>query len=118
MIMGTLGTNYYDENCNYLFVRQGEDGMLYEHIFIHLDDDEAKSFLALFESYNSDVPLNMYRLEKFPLSKENFKGILSSLAGDYKEKQIWKRIKVTSVLPSTWRMIFDLINEKLKTSKK
>lgn len=118
IVMGNSGTNYYDENSNYLFVRQDEDGMLHEHIFIHMDDDGAKSFLAFFETYNSDVPLNMYRLEKISLSEENIKGIISSLDDDYNEKQMWKRINVNSVLPSKWRMIFDLINEKIKTSNK
>lgn len=105
--------DYYDENNNYLFVRKGKDNKLHDYIFLHLDDMEKLNFFAHYSSYKSDMPLEVYRLERIHF-QEREKTIPSECA-DLEVEQTWKKVRVNGVLPSKWRMFFEQNEEKLKS---
>jgi hypothetical protein len=104
--------DYYDDSNNYLFVRKGKDNKLHDYIFVHLDDEEKLSFLAHYESYKSDIPLEVYRLEKIDFPEgEDIPALPEheNITGE----QIWKEVRVNSILPSKWRMFFEQNEENL-----
>ena len=102
--------DYYDENSNYLFVKKGKDNKLLDYIFVHLDDEHS-SFLAHYESYKSDMPLEVYRLKKIDLQEEI---PTPSAQTELEGEQSWKKVRINSILPSKWNMFFEYIEEKLK----
>ena len=79
-----------------------------------MDDDANTGFLAYYESYLSDEPLKVYKLEEIALPERiNFDDTILQLLNT-KEEQTWKRLRVSAVLPSKWRMFFETIMEKIK----
>lgn len=104
-------SNFYDKKNNFLFVKKGKDGKLLDHIFIHLDDNANTGFLAYYESFLSDEPLKVYKVEEVGLSKRiDFDDLFPHIFNT-KEEQTWKRLSC-AVLPSKWRMFFETIIEK------
>ena len=104
--------NYYDEEKNFLFVSKDNNGRLSEHIFIHLEESCNTSFLALFESHQSESPSMIFKLERMSLAnkkKTNDNAILKRT--DYYQEKVWKRLRVKAVLPSVWEMFFKSIIE-------
>ncbi len=100
---------FYDENCNYLFVKTENNGkQLSDYVFIHIDIESDKSFLAHFESYKENEPVEVYGLKKIPLTQ--FKGVENSLCkANYSEDTSWKRLRIKAILPTSWKMFFEKI---------
>jgi hypothetical protein len=104
---------FYDENCNFLFVKAEDDGAhLSDYIFIHKDISSDKGFMAHFESYKDDVPIEVYSLKKISLT--DIKNIEKPLfQANYSEETSWKRLRIKAILPTTWKMLFEQIINKL-----
>ena len=104
--------DYYDDSNNYLFVRTGKNNKLHDYIFLHLDDLEKLNFLAHYASYKSDMPLEVYKLEKINIQEE-----IPTLPEhtDLEVEQTWKKVRVNSFLPSKWRMFFEQNEDILKS---
>ncbi|MBR5728635.1 MAG: hypothetical protein IKX61_00285 [Prevotella sp.] len=108
--------DYYDDNINFLFVKKGKDAQLQDYIFVHLNDADDFNFLAHYESYKSDMPLEIYKLHKVMCLKEEDKNFLYPIT-DVTEEQTWKRVRVSGMLPSKWRMYFETIEEEQKNKR-
>ena len=104
---------FYDEKQNFLFVKKESNGeKLSDYIFIHKDEITEKSFLAHFNSYNDDTPLEVYSLNKVP--QIDVRRIESTLCqASFSEENTWKRIRIKAILPTTWKMLFEQIVSKL-----
>ena len=110
--MENSDTNYYDDDKNYLFVKKGNDGKLLDHIFIHMGNSDNDSFLAYFDSYDSDAPLKLYKFQKIVLPEGIIEGHKSFQFVESKEEQTWRRMRVRGSLPSNWEILFKLIEGK------
>lgn len=106
---------FYDENCNYLFVKTENAGKkLSDYIFIHKDVESDKGFLAHFKSYKEDTPLEVYSLTKIPPTE--LKGVDNSLfQANYSEETSWKRLRINAILPTTWKILFEQIISIIKS---
>ena len=106
--------NFIDERNNFLFVKKQGDKLL-DYFFIHLDNSDDLSFMAHYESYNSDKPLSVYKLDRIKLSNEKENPI------DFDNEDIaqeWRHLRVGPILRSDWRMFFeDLVNEIKKNNE-
>lgn len=101
--------SFYDENCNFLFVKTESDGKkLSDYIYIHKDIESDKGFLAHFKSYKEDTPMEVYSLKRIPIIDIEHEDHFLSQTG-FSEDNIWKRIRINGFLPSKWRMLFDKI---------
>ena len=112
--MKNMESPFYNEKQNFLFVKTENDGeKLSDYIFIHKDETTGKGFLAHFESYKDDIPLEVYSLNKVP--EFDVKGLNTDLCQtDYTEEVTWKRLRIKAILPTTWKILFDQIISKLK----
>ena len=104
---------FYDENCNFLFVKAEDNGkQLSDYIFIHMDMTSDKGFMAHFESYKKDVPIEVYCLKKISLT--DIKTIDKPLfQTNNSEETSWKRLRIKAILPTTWKNLFEQIISKL-----
>ena len=74
------------------------------------------SFIAHYVSYKSDTPLEVYKFEKVDCPDEIDNNTLSQVK-DFTEEEAWKRVRVSGMLPSKWRMYFENLEEKLKNKR-
>ena len=103
---------FYNEDYNSLFVKTEDNGKkLLDHIFIHMDEEENKCFMAHYKSYNDNSPIGVYRLKKIPLTQLE-KIDCNLFQTDYSEETVWKRLR-TGALPSLWKNFFDQLYSKL-----
>ncbi len=109
-------TDYYDENNNYLFVRKGDNDNLLDYVFVHFDDSRKTGFFAHFESYEADEPLRMFIFEKVLCPNIPTNEMMKSEFEETQKEQIWKRVRVHSILPSQWRMFFESFENQLKAN--
>lgn len=105
---------FYDENCNFLFVKtETNDKKLSDYIFIHKDIESNKGFIAHFKSYKEDVPIEVYSLKKMSLT--DIKNIDNSLREtNYSEETSWKRLRIKAILPTTWKILFEKIMSNIE----
>ena len=104
---------FYDENRNFLFVKAEDDGThLSDYIFIHKDITSDKGFMAHFESYKDDIPVEVYSLKKMSIT--DMKNIDKPLfQTNYSEETSWKRLRINAILPTSWKILFDKIINNL-----
>ena len=104
---------FYDENRNFLFVKAEDDGThLSDYIFIHKDITSDKGFMAHFESYKDDIPVEVYSLKKMSIT--DIKNIDKPLfQTNYSEETSWKRLRINAILPTSWKILFDKIINNL-----
>ncbi len=107
---------FYDENCNFLFVKtENDSSKLSDHVFIHKDTESGKGFMALFKSYDEDTPLEVYSLNRIPLTQLD--GVDNSICKvNYSEVTSWKRLRIQGALPTPWKTLFEQIVTNLKAN--
>jgi hypothetical protein len=104
---------FFDENCNFLFVKTENDGKkLSDHIFIHKEIESDKGFLAHFKSYDEDIPLEVYSLKKMSLTQINDLDTTPCQV-NYSDVTSWKRIRINALLPTPWKILFEQIVSNL-----
>ena len=104
--MASGNVNFYDEKNNFLFVRKGENSELLDYIFIHKDDDDKKNFMAHYESYKADYPIEVYKMEKVDSASSDCLETINFLDNG-KLEMAWKSVRVSSILRSQWRIFFE-----------
>jgi hypothetical protein len=103
---------FYDEKYNFLFVKTEGDGRkLLDHIFIHKEIESGKGFIAHFKSYDEDLPLEVYSLNKISLTQLNGVDDVDNSLYQLNCSDLisWKRLRIKPVLPTVWKIHFEKI---------
>ena len=98
---------FYDEDCNFLYVKTENDGQKFlDHVFIHKDKESGRGFMAHFKTYNEDLPIEVYSIKKIQLPELN--DIDHTLCqSNYSDVTSWKRIRIKAALPTQWKILFE-----------